>query len=78
LKIQDYTDAYNHLNDTGNDTEEEGPEFMTVNMVCLTVAWEAFYRGVLDGADLAGHLCSHTPQAHQPEAQWMGEEHSTT
>lgn len=55
----------------GNNTEEESSEFMTANMVCITVAWDALYRGILDHAQLAGQLCSHTPQAQQPGTQWM-------
>lgn len=29
--MQNYTDIYDHLNSMGNNTQEEGPEFMTVN-----------------------------------------------
>lgn len=29
------------------------------------------FTGVLDGAQLGGQLCSHTPQAHQPGTRWI-------
>lgn len=58
----------------GNNTEEEGSEFITVNMICITVAWDALYRG----SCLAGRTALFSYTSGSSARNPVNGEHSTT